>query len=145
MNKIKEKFIIKELTYLKLNNMNEKDIFVENLKKRTRKFGVDVILFCDSLKQKKASSVVTYQLVKSATSIGANYRAACRGRSQAEFFSKICIVVEEADESIFWLEVIEESDLSNDNTELKRLLIEGTEILKIMTKTKDSTYKNLNS
>ena len=125
--------------------MNEKDIFVENLKKRTRKFGVDVILFCDSLKQKKASSVVTYQLVKSATSIGANYRAACRGRSQAEFFSKICIVVEEADESIFWLEVIEESDLSNDNTELKRLLIEGTEILKIMTKTKDSTYKNLNS
>jgi four helix bundle protein len=125
--------------------MNEKDIFVENLKKRTRKFGVDVILFCDSLKQKKASSVVTYQLVKSATSIGTNYRAACRGRSQAEFFSKICIVVVEADESIFWLEVIEESDLSNDNTELKRLLIEGTEILKIMTKTKDSTYKNLNS
>lgn len=125
--------------------MNEKDIFVENLKKRTRKFGVDVILFCDSLKQKKASSVVTYQLVKSATSTGANYRAACRSRSQAEFFSKICIVVEEADESVFWLEVIEESDLSNDKSELKRLLLEGTEILKIMTKTKDSTYKNLNS
>lgn len=125
--------------------MNEKDIFVENLKKRTRKFGVDVILFCDSLKLKKASSVVTYQLVKASTSVGANYRAACRGRSDNEFFSKICIVVEEADESIFWLEVIEESDLSNDKSELKRLLIEGTEILKIMTKTKDSTYKNLNS
>ena len=137
--------MIKELTNLKLNNMNEKDIFVENLKKRTRKFGVDVILFCDSLKQKKASSVVTYQLVKSATSTGANYRAACRGRSQTEFFSKICIVVEEADESLFWLEVIEESDLSNDKSEQKRLIIEGTEILKIMTKTKDSTYKNLNS
>ena len=132
-------------TNLKLYYMNEKDIFVENLKKRTRKFGVDVILFCDSLKQKKASSVVTYQLVKSATSIGANYQAACRSRSQAEFFSKICIVVEEADESVFWLEVIEESDLSNDKFELKRLLLEGTEILKIMTKTKDSTYKNLNS
>jgi four helix bundle protein len=125
--------------------MTEKDIFVENLKRRTRKFGVHVILFCDSLKQKKASSVVTYQLVKSATSTGANYRAACRSRSQTEFFSKICIVVEEADESVFWLEVIEESDLSNDKSELERLLIEGTEILKIMTKTKDSTYKNLNS
>jgi len=125
--------------------MNEKDIFVENLKKRTRKFGVDVILFCDSLKQKKASSIVTYQLVKSATSTGANYRAACRSRSQTEFFSKICIVVEEADESVFWLEVIQESDLSNDKSELKRLLLESTEILKIMTKTKDSTYKNLNS
>ncbi len=125
--------------------MTEKDIFVENLKRRTRKFGVDVILFCDSLKQCKASSVVTYQLVKAATSTGANYRAACRSRSQAEFFSKICIVVEEADESLFWLEVIEESDLSKDKLELERLLIEGTEILKIMTKTKDSTYKNLNS
>lgn len=125
--------------------MNRKDIFIEEMKKRTKKFSVDVILFCDSLKQCKASSVVTYQLVKSATSIGANYRAACRGRSQAEFFSKICIVVEEAHESIFWLEVIEESDLSNNKTELKRLLIEGIEILKILTKTKDSTYKNLNS
>jgi four helix bundle protein len=125
--------------------MNEKDIFVENLKKRTRKFGVDVILFCDSLKPKKASSVVTYQIVKAATSVGANYRAACRGRSQAEFFSKICIVVEEADESLFWLEVINEADLSGNTPELDRLFIEGTEILKIFTKTKDSTFKNLNS
>ncbi|HSO88147.1 MAG TPA: four helix bundle protein [Draconibacterium sp.] len=125
--------------------MNEKDIFVENLKKRTRKFGVDIILFCDSLKPKKASSVVTYQLVKAATSIGANYRAACRSRSQTEFFSKICIVVEEADESVYWLKVIEEADLSGNRPELESLLIEGTEILKIITKTKDSTYKNLNS
>jgi four helix bundle protein len=125
--------------------MNEKEMFVENLKKRTRKFGVDVILFCDSLKLKKASSVVTYQLVKASTSVGANYRAACRGRSQAEFISKICVVVEESDESVYWLEVIEESNLSNDKSELERLILEGTEILKIMTKTKDSTFKNLNS
>ena len=124
--------------------MTEKNIFVEKLKKRTRKFGVDVILFCDSLKQKKASSVVTYQLVKSATSTGANYRAACRGRSQAEFFSKICIVVEEADESCFWLEVIKESYLSNNLLELERLLQEGIEITKIVTKSKDTTYKNIN-
>ncbi len=125
--------------------MKEKDIFVENLKKRIKKFGVDVILFCDSLKQKKASAVVTYQLVKSATSTGANYRAACRGRSQKEFFSKICIVVEEADESVYWLEVIEEADLSNDKLELKRLLQEGIEILKITTKSKDTTFKNINN
>ncbi|NQU85176.1 MAG: four helix bundle protein [Mariniphaga sp.] len=114
--------------------MTDKNIFVEKLKKRTRKFGVDVILFCDSLKQKKASSVVTYQLIKSATSTGANYRAACRGRSQAEFFSKMCIVVKEADES----------NLSNDKIELLRLLQEATEITKIMTKAKDTTYKNIN-
>ena len=51
--------------------MNEKEIFIENLKIRTRKFGVDIILFCDSLKKCKASSVITYQLVKSGTSTGA--------------------------------------------------------------------------
>jgi len=125
--------------------MNEKDQFVERLKNRTRKFGVDVILFCESLKKCKASSVVTYQIVKSATSTGANYRAACRGRSQAEFFSKICIVVEEADESVFWLEVIDEAKLSTNPEELNHLLNEGTEILKIVTKSKDTTYKNLNN
>lgn len=123
--------------------MNDKDIFVEGLKKRTKKFGVDVILFCDSLKVCKASAVITYQLVKSATSTGANYRAACRGRSDNEFFSKICIVVEEADESVFWLEVIQDAGLSKNQAELQRLIDEGTEILKILSKTKDTTYKKL--
>jgi four helix bundle protein len=123
--------------------MRDKDFFVKNLKRRTKKFGVDVILFCDTLKTCKASAAITYQLVKSATSTGANYRAACRGRSQAEFFSKICIVVEEADESQSWLEVIEEARLSKDQKELERLLYEATEILKITTKSKDTTYKNI--
>ena len=128
---------------LKNKAMEEKNVFVEGLKKRTKKFGVDVILFCDSLKKFKASAVVTYQLVKAATSLGANYRSACRGRSDADFFSKLCIVVEEADESVFWHEVIEDSNLSNDRVELKRLLDEGTEIMKITTKSKDTTYKKL--
>ena len=123
--------------------MAEKDIFIEGMKKRTKKFSVDVILFCDSLKPCKASSVVTYQLVKAATSKGANYRAACRGRSDNEFFSKICIVVEESDESLFWLEVIEDSGLSNDTAEFKRLLEEAKEIIKIVSKTKDTMYKKL--
>ncbi|KAF0238672.1 MAG: hypothetical protein FD181_884 [Prolixibacteraceae bacterium] len=127
----------------KISYMNRKDIFIEDMKKKTKKFSVDVILFCDSLKQCKASSVVTYQLVKAATSTGANYRAACRGRSDNEFFSKICIVVEESDESLFWLEVIEDSGLSNNFVELKRLLDEATEIVKIVSKTKDTMYKKL--
>ena len=58
------------------------------MKQRTKKFAVDVIRFCDSLKVCKATSVITYQLVKSATSAGANYRAACKARSKNEFFSK---------------------------------------------------------
>jgi four helix bundle protein len=65
--------------------MTEKEIFIEKMKQRTKKFAVDVILFCDSLKPYKASSVITYQLVKAATSIGANYRAACKARSEKEF------------------------------------------------------------
>lgn len=105
--------------------MTEKETFIEGLRKRTRKFAVDIIMFCNSLKKCKASSVVTYQLVKSATSTGANYRAVCRARSKSEFFSKICIVVEEVDESVYWLEIISETNLSNDK--------EAIEITKINT------------
>ncbi len=122
--------------------MSEKEIFIEKLKKRTKKFAVDVIIFCNSLKTCKASSVVTYQLVKSATSTGANYRATCRARSKSEFFSKICIVVEEADESQYWLEIINEANLSNNREELTRLTNEANEITKIMTKAKISSYSN---
>ncbi|KJF41956.1 four helix bundle protein [Draconibacterium sediminis] len=124
--------------------MNTKDKFIEELKQRTKKFAVDIILFCETLKNCKATSVITYQLIKSATSTGANYRAACRGRSKSEFFSKICIVAEESDESIYWLEVIEEANLSNDPNELARLTNEAIELSKIMTKAKDTTYKNIN-
>ncbi len=120
--------------------MTEKEIFIEKMKKRTKRFAVDVIRFCESLKTSKASSVITYQLVKSATSTGANYRAACKARSRNEFFSKICIVVEEADESEYWLEVIKDSTLSNEDKELERLLMEAIEITKIMSKAKNSTY-----
>ncbi len=116
--------------------MTEKEIFIEQLKNRTKRFAVDVIQFCDSLKSCKASAVITYQLVKSATSTGANYRAACRARSKNEFFSKICIVVEEADESSYWLEVIEEAQLSNENKILIKLHSEAIEITKIMSKAK---------
>ncbi|MBE9511190.1 MAG: four helix bundle protein [Bacteroidetes bacterium] len=122
--------------------MSEKEIFIEKLKKRTKKFAVDVIKFCNSLKKYKASSVVLYQLIKSATSTGANYRAACRARSKSEFFSKICIVVEEADESEYWLEIINEANLSNDRKELIRLTNEANEITKIMSKAKISSYNN---
>ena len=122
--------------------MTEKEIFIERLKKRTRKFAVYIITFCNSLKTCNASSVVTYQLVKSATSTGANYRAACRARSKSEFFSKICIVVEEADESEYWLEIIDEANLCNDREELLRLAKESKEITKIMSKAKSSSYMN---
>lgn len=119
--------------------MTDKEKFIEAMKNRTKKFAVDVIKFCDTLKVSKASSVITYQLVKSSTSVGANYRAACRGRSKKEFYSKICIVVEESDESLFWLEVIKDAEMSKDAEEESRLLEEALGITKIMSKAKAST------
>lgn len=80
--------------------MREKEKFIEDLKQRTKKLAIGIIDFCDTLKVSKASAVITYQIVKSATSIGANYRAACKIRSKGDFFSKMCIVFEEADETI---------------------------------------------
>ena len=124
--------------------MTAKNDFIETMKYRSKKFAFDIIFFCETLKASKASSVITYQLVKAATSVGANYRAACRGRSQAEFFSKICIVVEESDESLYWLEVIDEARLSSNQEKLIELTNEAWEISKIMTKSKDTTYKKLN-
>ena len=122
--------------------MNDKEKFITEFTLRTKKFAVDIISLCDNLKATKAASVVSYQIIKSATSVGANYRAACRGRSKAEFYSKICIVVEEADETEYWLELILETNLSKNNHEVIRLLKESNEITKILTKAKSTTYMN---
>ena len=75
---------------------------------RTFTFSNDVIKFVDLLPDRKASSVVSYQILKSATSVGANYRATQRARSDKEFISKLNIVLEEADETLFWLQIIKE-------------------------------------
>lgn len=115
-----------------------KEEFNENFRRRTKKFAVDVINLLSTLPPHKAMRVIDYQLTKSATSTAANYRAACRARSQAEFHSKMSIVVEEADESQFWLEIIE--DLKIDHSEeLKRLQNEGLEILKVCSKARDNS------
>lgn len=124
--------------------MGDKDVFIMKMKDRTKKFAVDIIKFCDSLKNSKPSSVITYQIIKSATSTGANYRAACEARSRAEFFSKICIVTEEVDETAYWLEIIKESNLSSNDHELIRLTTEAVELTKIMSKAKHTSYLSQN-
>lgn len=111
--------------------------FNESFRKRTKAFAVAVIKLCDKLAPSQATRVIVYQLCKAATSVGANYRAFCRGRSKKELYSKICIVVEEADESLYWLEVILDSGKDN-SQELHLLIQEATEILKVVAKTKSS-------
>lgn len=83
----------------------------DELKQRTKKFALRVIKLCRSLPAGRDAEVIGKQLLRSATSVGANYRAASRARSQADFISKITICEEEADESGYWLELIIESDL----------------------------------
>ena len=78
----------------------------ENLKQRTKKFALDVIKLTEALPNDRTSNIIGGQLVRSGTSVGANYRAACRAKSPADFISKMGTVEEEADESSFWLELL---------------------------------------
>jgi four helix bundle protein len=81
------------------------------LKDRTLQFGLRIMRLVDALPQTSAGRAIGNQLVRSGTSVGANYRAACRGRSKAEFIAKLGIVVEEADECCYWLELIMKGEL----------------------------------
>ena len=81
----------------------------DELKRRTRRFALDVIRLVESLPRTRTAEVVGRQLLRSGTSVGANYRAACRARSSADFVSKMGIVEEETDESIYWMELLVES------------------------------------
>lgn len=111
----------------------EKEIkadFVEKFRERTKKFVVDNIRLYRLLPKTEEAKIIGRQLLRSSSSVGANYRAACRARSQAEFHSKISIVIEEADESIFWMEILIEAGIVT-KTELNSLMTEGNEILKV--------------
>lgn len=109
--------------------------FAEEFKSRTKKLAVDVIIYCKSLPKSEESFIIKKQLIRSATSVAANYRAVCRARSDAEFFSKLSIVVEEADETVFWFEIIQEAEILN-NKQTVTLFNEAIEILKIVAKSR---------
>lgn len=110
-----------------------------DLKKRTKKFSLEVIHLFKSLSNDTLSQVIGKQLLRSATSVGANTRSAFRGRNSKEFVSKIGIVVEEADESCFWLELIEETRIV-DNASVESLLQEAIELTAIFNSIKNK-YK----
>jgi four helix bundle protein len=82
-----------------------------NLKKRTKAFALRILKLVDALPKTTAGRALASQIVRSGTSIAANYRAACRAKSTADFIAKMGIVEEEADETLFWLELLEESNL----------------------------------
>jgi len=83
----------------------------EASKVRTKEFALRVLRLFRSLPRSEEARILGTQLLRSSTSIGANYRAACRGRSRAEFVAKLGIVLEEADETVFWLELFQEGNI----------------------------------
>ncbi|MFA6240707.1 MAG: four helix bundle protein [Candidatus Hydrogenedentales bacterium] len=100
----------------------------EQFKERTRKLALRIIALVESLGKTGSAGAIGRQIVRSGTSIGANYRAACRAKSRADIVAKLAIVEEEADETVYWLELLVESRLVPEKR-LKPLIDETNEIL----------------
>jgi four helix bundle protein len=103
----------------------------EEMKQRTKAYALRVIRVVQALPRSEVARELGNQLLRSGTSVGANYRAACRGKSRADFINKLKIVEEECDESLFWMEILVESGLVP-APRLAVLQQEGSEILAIV-------------
>ncbi len=101
----------------------------DDLHRRNKKFILDVIGFSKTLPKTEEFRIINRQLLRATTSVGANYRSACRARSKREFYSKLCIVVEEIDEANFWIDLL--ADLLPLDNDLKKIEHESLELLKI--------------
>ena len=115
-----------------------------DLKKRTKSFTISILNLVDNLPMKNSTRVIANQLGKSGSSVGANYRASLRARSDNEYLSKMNIVLEETDESLFWLEVLQELNVVDAN-ELKELLTEANELTAIFVTTLKNTKSRINN
>jgi four helix bundle protein len=111
---------------------------------RTKAFALRSLKLVDHLPRTMSGRAIGNQFVRSATSIGANYRAACRSRSRAEFAAKLGIVAEEADESVYWLELVREARLLPDS-KIGALLTEANELTAIFTSARRTSTKNQTS
>jgi four helix bundle protein len=83
----------------------------KQLRARTKRFAIEVVRFCVTLKTNDVERTIGRQLLRAGTSVGANYRAVCRARSDREFIAKLGLAIEEADESSYWLEILVEAGL----------------------------------
>ncbi|MDI6890683.1 MAG: four helix bundle protein [Thermodesulfovibrionales bacterium] len=102
----------------------------KDLKKRTKQFAIEIIKFVEKLPENRITNVLGRQLLKSGTSVGANYRAACRAKSKADFIAKMGIVEEEADESLYWLELLVDTAIVERDA-VNSLMDEANEIVAI--------------
>jgi len=116
----------------------------EELKNRTKTFALSIIKLIDKVPNTVSGNVIAKQIVRSATSVGANYRTACRAKSNKDFLYKILIIEEEADETCYWLELLKESLMVNQEL-LNPLLKESNELTAIFTATGKTLHSNINS
>jgi four helix bundle protein len=102
----------------------------EEMKRRTKQFAKRIVILCREMPSTEESRLICKQLFRAGTAVGANYRAACRGRSRADFISKLGIVLEEADESLYWMELIVEAELMS-SQRLALLMEEARQLVAI--------------
>ena len=117
----------------------------DQLAARVTAFAVRLVRFCRTLPREPTTDVISKQLVRSGTSASANYRAARRGRSRAEFVAKLGLVVEEADESVHWLEIIDEAELLSGvvaSVEMRWLLDESRQLRAIFSRSLTTARSN---
>src|SRR6266487_4200898 len=117
--------------------MNENE-----MKKRTKQFGLRVIRLVESLPNGQTARTIGNQLLRSGMSVGANYRAACRGRSKADFIAKAGISLEEADECLYWMEMLQEAGIVPVE-KMKDLMKEADELVAIFTASIKTAKANL--
>jgi four helix bundle protein len=118
--------------------MNEQE-----LKQRTKRFGLRVIKLVESLPSTSTARTIGNQLLRAGMSVGANYRAACRGRSKADFVAKAGISLEEADECLYWMEMLQEAAICP-SERLKDLIKEADELVAIFTASIKTARMHLN-
>ncbi len=113
----------------------------DELKRRTKTFGLRVIKLVEALPVSRTADVIGKQLLRSATSVGANYRSAIRARSKPDFIAKLGIVIEETDESLFWMEMLVDAAIISPER-LSSLMQEADELIAIFTATIKTTRRN---
>ena len=113
----------------------------EEMKKRTKQFALRIITMRKALPKTDEAKILGNQVLRSGTSVAANYRAVCRARSKAEFISKMGVVVEEADETVLWLKLIVDSGIVKSD-KMNSLLTEANELLAIFAQSQITAKKN---
>ena len=115
----------------------------KDLKDRTKQFSIEIVKLVGSLTHNQTAQVLGKQILRSGTSVGANYRAVCRAKSEKDFVNKLAIVIEEADETQYWLELLVSAELL-DKDKVTILWKEADELIKIMVASSKTIKSNIN-